>query len=111
MCVLFGLLRLGFWFSFFASWLVCYAHVFPCTCAGIYVLLYVLVHADPENTTCFGEEFGQFITKYFLGYEMMIIASFKNLLPQIQGLVVFFIKYYIYIYIHRPYIHVQDQGT
>lgn len=47
----------------------------------------ILQSLDPENTTCFGGKFGRFITKYMLGYEMMIIASFKNLLPAIQGAV------------------------
>lgn len=62
---------------------------------GMYCIFVPCMHmyADPENTTCFGGEFGQFITKYFLGYEMMIIASFKNLLPQIQGMVVYVHKY------------------
>ena len=45
----------------------------------------VLKCIGPENATCFGGQFGQFITKYFLGYDMMIIASFKNLLPLVQG--------------------------
>lgn len=40
---------------------------------------------DPENSTCFGGQFGYFISKYLLGYEMMIIASFKDLLPAGQG--------------------------
>ncbi|CAI8025541.1 Membralin [Geodia barretti] len=43
------------------------------------------LYIDPENNTCFGGGFGRFITKYILGYEMMIIASFKNLLPASQG--------------------------
>ena len=57
------------------------------------VKLWFIVHSncwslslDPENNTCFGGGFGRFITKYILGYEMMIIASFKNLLPASQGL-------------------------
>lgn len=44
-----------------------------------------LSSTDPENTTCFGGPFGRFISRYFLGYEMMVIASFKNLLPLEHG--------------------------
>lgn len=40
---------------------------------------------DPSQSTCFGGPFGQFLTKYFLGYDMMIIASFKHLLPPNLG--------------------------
>lgn len=49
------------------------------------VPVYFVVLVDPENSTCFGGSFGQFITKYFIGYDMMIIGSFKNLLPLVQG--------------------------
>lgn len=40
---------------------------------------------DPDMITCFGGSFGQFITKYFLGYDMMVISSFKGLLPSNHG--------------------------
>jgi hypothetical protein len=52
------------------------------------------LYIDPENNTCFGGGFGRFITKYILGYEMMIIASFKNLLPASQGLRTCMVHYY-----------------
>ena len=48
--------------------------------------MYIVCSSDPESTICFGGPFGHFITKYFLGYDMMVIASFKNLLPLIQGM-------------------------
>ena len=38
--------------------------------------------ADPDNSTCFGGSFGFLLTKLFFGYEMMVIASFKYLLPE-----------------------------
>ena len=40
---------------------------------------------DPDKTDCFGGRFGNVLTKYFLGYEVMIISSFKNLLPEKLG--------------------------
>ena len=40
---------------------------------------------DPDKTNCFGGRFGKVLTKYFLGYEVMIISSFKNLLPEKVG--------------------------
>ena len=61
--------------------------LFVVCCVFLTYLLEFLQSLDPENTTCFGGKFGRFITKYMLGYEMMIIASFKNLLPAIQGAV------------------------
>ena len=51
----------------------------------VIVLSVVLTNADPETSKCFGGPFGQFISKYLLGYDMMIIASFKNLLHPTQG--------------------------
>ena len=47
--------------------------------------MYVHVPADPSKNTCFGGSFGKFLTKYFLGYEMMVISSFKDLMPQTYG--------------------------
>ena len=49
------------------------------------ILTLLLILIDPEKVSCFGGSFGRFITKYFFGYEMMIISSFKNLLPIEQG--------------------------
>eukprot|EP00731_Ephydatia_muelleri_P018618 Em0011g658a len=40
------------------------------------------VYVDPDNSTCFGGSFGFLLTKLFFGYEMMVIASFKYLLPE-----------------------------
>lgn len=42
-------------------------------------------HVDPNKSTCFGGPFGQFLTEYFLGYDMMVISSFKGLLPSNRG--------------------------
>ena len=40
---------------------------------------------DPDQSSCFGGPFGNFLTKYFIGYDIMVIASFKNLLPEGMG--------------------------
>ncbi len=42
-------------------------------------------YTDPNETDCFGGWFGNVLTKYILGYDMMIISSFKNLLPEKVG--------------------------
>lgn len=40
---------------------------------------------DPSKNTCFGGGFGQFLTQHFLGYDMMVISSFRGLLPSNRG--------------------------
>ena len=46
---------------------------------------YLCINIDPEQARCFGGPFGKFLSKYFLGYDMMIITSFKTLLPTGHG--------------------------
>lgn len=51
----------------------------------VVVYFYSPYYADPSKVTCFGGPFGQFLTEYFLGYDMMVISSFKSLLPSNRG--------------------------
>ncbi len=55
-------------------------------------IVYNYACTDPKETDCFGGWFGSFLTKYFLGYDMMIISSFKNLLPEKVGMSSYYIN-------------------
>ncbi len=59
-----------------------------------------IVIIDPEQVTCFGGSFGQFLSKYFLGYDMMVISSFKGLLPPGHGEdIITYLRLWYYMYL------------
>ena len=75
-----------------AFW-VCFLPIrgFVCMYVRMYVRTWALaiINAkfllDPHKSSCFGGPFGQLLTEYFLGYDMMVISSFKDLLPSNLG--------------------------